>query len=665
MKQDLFNPFFQKNTDLSKWDFSLASLHIDAQKILFSPSCMDYSPVDTHKAPSSFVLTKKLDDAIVLSLEGSIHPDYQAVDWVLWLENTSTENSKQLNHLHVADISFPCEEGEAIFHRGIKGDSNSGNSFLPFNNKLLPEKSIRIAPEGGRSSCFEFPSFDLVSENGEGYIVSIGWSGQWEYTLTRDKDFLHLTIGLEDGDFYLLPNEKIRLPRVLFKGYTNKTDGHNNYRQLIFHHYSPKNADGSPISLPSALQCFDRYAFTNPYWASEAGQKEYALCAARIGNIDTVWLDAAWFEGAFPHGVGNYNYGAGFPDGLKPVSDRIHSLGMNFMLWFEPERVAYDTQMDQLHSQWIIKDPDAKPWGWVPLGQSPSQRRANGLLNLANDEVVDFLIEHISAMLQENQVDIYRQDFNIAPLPFWRIKDCENRKGMTEIHYIMGLYRFWDALRNRFPTLLIDNCASGGRRIDLETCMRSVPLWRSDTGCSPLSDARPSDLWNQNQSLSLSNYLVYHSVAAWNWGAYEFRSAATNGMAANFDVFNPDFDYSRAGECMLEFTRLRKYWAGDFYPHTTATLDDSIWCAFQFHRKAEDDGLLLLFRRAQSPYDCATFSLKGIDKNALYHVVFSDEQREIRLASISGEELSKGYTFSLPERRTSLVVEYRKESEPL
>jgi hypothetical protein len=51
----------------------------------------------------------------------------------------------------------------------------------------------------------------------------------------------------------------------------------------------------------------------------------------------------------------------------------------------------------------------------------------------------------------------------------------------------------WDELRQRHPKLTIDNCASGGRRIDLETCSRSYPLWRSDTQCCQ----KPMPVWDQ------------------------------------------------------------------------------------------------------------------------------------------------------------------------
>ena len=89
----------------------------------------------------------------------------------------------------------------------------------------------------------------------------------------------------------------------------------------------------------------------------------------------------------------------------------------------------------------------------------------------------------LSEMIGTLGISCYRQDFNMAPLAYFRAADAEDRQGITEIKHIMGLYRLWDALREKFPGLLIDNCASGGRRLDVETLRRSIPLWRSDVTC--------------------------------------------------------------------------------------------------------------------------------------------------------------------------------------
>jgi len=85
------------------------------------------------------------------------------------------------------------------------------------------------------------------------------------------------------------------------------------------------------------------------------------------------------------------------------------------------------------------------------------------------------------------------------PVWYWRNGEPGNRQGMREIKYVTGLYSFWDALRQRFPNLLIDDCASGGQRIDFEMQRRSAVLWRSDIAWDPTA--------NQCISLGLSQWI--------------------------------------------------------------------------------------------------------------------------------------------------------------
>ena len=96
------------------------------------------------------------------------------------------------------------------------------------------------------------------------------------------------------------------------------------------------------------------------------------------------------------------------------------------------------------------------------------------LFNLGNPEACRWMSRYIGDFIEQNGIDYYRQDFNIEPEGFWYANDKPGRQGICEIRYIEGLYAFWDYLLQRFPHLLIDNCASGGRRLDLETTSRSA-----------------------------------------------------------------------------------------------------------------------------------------------------------------------------------------------
>src|SRR5208283_5148942 len=108
------------------------------------------------------------------------------------------------------------------------------------------------------------------------------------------------------------------------------------------------------------------------------------------------------------------------------------------------------------------------------------------LLFLGNPEAWHWLVEHVSQMIQSQGIDTYRQDFNFEPLTLWQSNDTPDRAGITEIEHVEGYLAYFDELHKRFPNILIDTCASGGRRDDLETLRRAVPLWRSDFAYEPV-----------------------------------------------------------------------------------------------------------------------------------------------------------------------------------
>ena len=119
---------------------------------------------------------------------------------------------------------------------------------------------------------------------------------------------------------------------------------------------------------------------------------------------------------------------------------------------------------------------------WVLHASTTDQ----GLLNLGNPQARQWITDHLHQVLTDNQVGIFRSDFNMDPLDHWRQNDARDRQGITENHYVTGYLAFWDALLERDPNLLIDSCASGGRRNDLETMRRSVPLWKCDYAVEPV-----------------------------------------------------------------------------------------------------------------------------------------------------------------------------------
>lgn len=575
-------------------------------------------------------------------------PEPGAQTWALRLRNTGAHRSGQITEARSADLSLPFD-GVAVYE-SLSGDSCGAESFRPVRRELRAGGVLHVEPSGGRSSnTTAFPYFD-VQTGGRAYIFAIGWSGQWSLDIRADEDALSVCVGLCDCDFYLEPGEEVLLPSMLMmEGGPDVAALRRRCRALLRGSFSPAVRLGEEMRLPRAIQCFDRYTNNigfkkNPHWDTEAGQRFCADRAEALG-LDTLWLDAAWFRGGFPNGVGNYGFAEGFPNGLRPVSAYAHEHGLRFMLWFEPERVHEGTEVDREHPEFLL--PLDREDG---AGKYPDR-----LFDLGNPAAFAWLRDKLIGLIEENGVDCYRQDFNIDPLPFWRRADRPGRKGITEMKYIEGLYRLWDAMIERFPGIFIDNCSSGGRRIDFETCKRSVPMWRSDTGCFPASAERPSDLWNQNQTLALTRYLPYHSCAVWTENAYAVRSVETEGLACNFDIYNSGFDSAAAAALLREQARLAKYWRGEFYPLTSPTVSETGWAGWRF--ALPGCGCALLFRRRACAEEAFTLSMPELDPAGRFRVTLTDENLNQTVFELNGAELSS-YTVRLPQPAQSAVLEY-------
>jgi alpha-galactosidase len=564
---------------------------------------------------------------------------YPAVEWVIHFENQGAQDTPIIEDIQALDVPLRTGNSKrtAVLHR-IAGDSCDERSFTPFDTNLEVGQSVHMTPTGGRpSSISAFPFFNVQYAD-EGLITAIGWSGQWAASLEHSgAGPMRLRAGMEQAHLVLHPGERIRTPRILilpWKG--DRQAAHNRFRRLLLFNYVPQEK-GRPVRLPVVSQCFDRYVWSRPEWATEEGQIAGVRFAKQVG-CDTHWLDAAWFVGGFPNGVGNWFCKTKeFPDGLKPVAEACHKSGLRFVVWFEPERVAAGSQIAR-----------ERP-GFVFGGQG------GGLFRLDDPTARRWLTDLLSQRISEFGIDVYRNDFNIDPLGFWRQNDSPDRQGMTEIRYVEGLYEMWDELLARHPGLLIDNCASGGRRIDLETIMRSVPLWRSDTSCSP---GHPD--WNQSQSHGLSLYVPLHTACGWSPDAYEFRSSATGGAICDWDYLNPDFPMAVGQVAIAEAKENQRFWYGDFYPLTRCTTAPDAWMAYQFHRPDLDAGLVLVFRRAESDYPALTVSLRALNPAATYSVEFVDDARQKTVKRMSGRKLMGEWELRLPKKGTSLVIRYER-----
>jgi alpha-galactosidase len=566
--------------------------------------------------------------------------DFPAVEWFLRFENAGTNDTPILEKAQALDITLDTSPAQNLVLDQINGDDSSERSYVPSERELASGQNVALAPVGGRPSNGTFPFFDL-QQGSRGFFTAIGWTGQWAASVKRNQaGATHLQAGMELTHLSLHPGESIRTPRILLLPWSgDRLEAHNKFRRLLLAHYLPK-INGQPVQFAFAAQSFMSFAQrgARPNWATEAGQ----LAAAKINHdlgCNTLWLDAGWFVGNFSPGVGNWiPKPKEFPNGLRPVGEACEKLGLKFLLWYEPERVGNNTQIAREHPEFIL-----------PVNKATNQ---GGLFNLGDPVARRWMTDLLVKQITDFHVGTYRNDFNMNPLPFWRQNDPPNRQGITEIRYVEGLYAMWDEMRAHFPKMHIDDCASGGRRIDLEMIMRSVVQTRSDT----VGHAGRSD-WDQSQTYGLSLYLPVHATIGWTVGAYECRSSAISGFCAEWDILDDKFPLAKAKSCISEMRENSKYWTGDFYPLTSWTMSPSRWMAWQLHRPDLDEGMILAFRHEESPYSALQVNLRGLKPDQTYVVHFIDEEHRSITKTMSGRQLA-ALELQIPARHHSLLVRY-------
>lgn len=563
--------------------------------------------------------------------------DFPAVEWVVYFRNGGSHDTPLLENLQALDTRLPLPgSGETTLHWS-KGAVASFDDFAPQTTVLKPRNQFRLSSGEGRSSSQVLPFFNVEAAAG-GTIVAVGWSGEWVANFASDQHGqVSMKAGLERTHLVLHPSESIRTPRMLLLCYRgDRWQGQNLLRQFILAHHRPQ-LRGQPLVTP--ITCGN--------W----GGTRAAIHLDNIRQIiqqqlpiDYYWIDAEWFgKGGWPVNAGNWQVKRDlYPDGFKPLSDALRASGRELMLWFEPERVYRGTPWQKEHPEWLLD-----------IG------RDNLLFNLGVPAARKFLADFITARIQEFGLGCYRQDFNIDPLPYWRAADPPDRQGMTEIQDIEGLYAFWDELLARNPGLLIDNCASGGRRIDLETIGRATPFWRTDGPRDPLA--------HQCHTYGLLAWVPLSATSEDRAGdAYEFRSSMCSALCLNWWVSGDapaeripgDFPFAWARATLNQYLAVRDNFYGDYYPLTSYSQSRDVWQAYQLDRPDRGRGLVVALRRPASPYESARLLLRALDNRTRYRVTDLDTHEQ---KILTGEALSQeGLEVNLRQRPGSALLMYER-----
>ena len=586
------------------------------------------------------------------------YKDYPVIEWIVWFTNKGSEPTPLIKDILALDGNF---EGTLPVLHHCNGDYCSEDGYTPIET-AISEKTLRFAPNGGRPCDGAFPYYRIQFE-GHGLTMAIGWPAQWSASFNRIDDGVHVTACQEKTNLRLMPGESIRTPRMTIMFWTgNTTRAINLWRSWYREHIFPK-PNGRP--LKTMLACAgtdDGEEFTN---ANEENQIRYMNKFKELGfKYDVWWIDAGWYPCKDENGnrrwwrTGTWEPDPErFPNGLAKVSKNAEENGASLLVWFEPERVYAGSKLDIEHPEWLLKTHE-KP-----------ETNPNRLLNLGNPECRRWLTDKICSLIKDNGIKIYRQDFNFPPLQYWRDNDAEDRQGINENFHVQGYLQFWDELLMRNPGLWIDSCSSGGRRNDLETMRRSVPLHYTDYGYGN----HPVKLAFHH---TLYSWIPYFKECTLSWDvckpgenmrfdkqvdSFSFHCGMAPMMFATLDIRRNDYDFALAVKMIDIWRKASDYILhGDYYPLTPFSKSNEKWLVWQFDIPEIGKGLIQSIRFANCPDESIKIYPKSFNSDQTY--IFENPETKETI-EISGSELTNyGFTFKQPKRSGAIWFYKAKEA---
>jgi alpha-galactosidase len=622
------------------------------------------------------ITTARVDDRLRIKVDAAFVEEFGQCEYTVWFENTGRKPTEVISAVKALDIQL---EGRDPVLRGCLGDHD--NWYAAYEHDLSKGDKY-FQSLGGRSTHIVFPYFDVVHGNG-GTMVALGWAGTWEALFSstsdgEDEGNAKLTRVTASTDIslntVLLPGEKIRTGLVVLLPYKgrNYDDATNLWREWFMKYNLPKaDAEGHPLEplsttgfssdtgLPNSDGSISERSFTWRRTLDKLVEEEMIP--------DFRWFDAGWYFDAAGRTVETDWWGTVGTWELDSVkwpgrsflesNEACHKLGMKVLVWFEPERVCDVPNLVKNYGykeEWSIGD------GYV---------RTN---NLGDPDCLAWTLGRITKMMDENGVDMYREDNNSDPGFAWPYRDNQEaqklglpRWGITENKCICGHYALWDGIiaycAANGKCTFVDSCASGGGRNDLESMRRGFPLMRSDydrtTSSMRLSQSSTFPRWipfhgsstketvNQLDSSVGAGSSPYVARASY-LPHYHFGEPFTHNKELDFDLMRRNFN---------EWKSIRHLLVKDMYVLTPWRHDSdrTHWTAIAYDDPEKGESVLLAFRMEEAEASEFTVKLPFAVPGSVYSLRNADTGEVVR---IGGKELSRdGLRIVLPEPKTSAM----------
>ncbi len=452
---------------------------------------------------------------------------------------------------------------------------------------------------------------------GDVFFGALHWSGDFAITVEQQyRKQTSVTGGVNDSGYRLAPGERFETPRFT-GGFV--TGGFERMSETLydwqFDFLAPRGdrTDKAHAVRPIIYNSWYPYEFDVNEENCLALIDKCADIGAELFVIDDGWMPRRTSDRA---GLGDWRVDEKrFPRGMKPIADACHQRGLLFGLWVEPEMVNPDSDLYRAHPDWVIGDPT----------RERTLQRNQLVLNLARDDVRDWAIGWLDALIRDCELDYLKWDMNRYVTEDGWPDAPEGDAESLPIRYTRNLMRIWEHLNRAHPDLLLENCASGGGRSDFGMVPMADRINRSD-------NADPVDIMLIHEGFSMlfvpktaggaGNIApaVHHIHGRATPLDFRVRWGMTGSMSIGVNLLTAaESELATLRLATAEFKRLRPD-LQDAYVYRIASATEHPWAAFGYVRRDREAFTLFVFAHGVRAWDLypPRFQLRGLKPEAVY-----------------------------------------------
>lgn len=582
-------------------------------------------------------------------------PEFDILEKWVTVKNTGKKGNIKIENLQSGSINLPADRYDLTHMAGEWGhEFQLRNTILTEGVKTLQARDFK---------SFANPNWFLVrpadetgETSGSAWFGTLQYSGNWRFDF--DKAFsgqLQIIGGINfwDTDWTLKPGTAFETPKFII-GYTaSGTEGAAQHLTA----YVRKTV------LPASWRDKPRPVLYNSWYATtfnvnEEQQLALAKTAKEIG-VELFVIDDGWFKGRNDDhaALGDWTVDKKkFPDGLQPMIKKINDMGMDFGVWVEPEMVNPNSDLYRAHPDWVFHFPN----------RTRHEGRHQLMLNLAREDVYQYLLQSLSSLLQENNIRFIKWDHNrTLSEPGWPDAPA-NEQREVRIRYITNLYRLIDALRTRFPNVLFEDCSSGGGRVDLGMLSRMDQAWASD-------NTDPVDrLFIQYAYLSA---FPANTMVSWitheDWHSlkpgldYKFDVAMSGVLGIGYDITKWTEDERKLAKAKITKYKEIRDLVQFGTLHRLVSPFKNNRSALQYIAHNQSSAVVFCYNMAEylngsimQTQESGILKLRGLDADALYSIP------ELNNAVYKGDFLMKvGITWPVRGAYKSMILQVQKTKQ--